>query len=95
MSANGATKKDLRKAMESLQIENAGLKFKIDQLKKHQLSFDIYFPGEIGAGLRSYSDKVSISCESDQWGGEPNEFCEYIKGCLAEWYDGASVTLIP
>lgn len=36
MSANGASKKDLRKALERLQIENAGLKFEIDKCKKYQ-----------------------------------------------------------
>ena len=55
-------------------------------------SFDIYFPGEIGAGLRSFSDEVTVTCKSGQWGGEPGEFESYMRDCLKEWYDGATVT---
>ena len=55
-------------------------------------SFEIYYQGEIGAGLRSFSDEVSITCKSGQWGGEPGEFEEYMRDCLKEWYDGATVT---
>lgn len=57
-----------------------------------EATFDIHFSGEVGVGLLPFSDKVTITCESGQWGGEPGEFEEYLRGCLAEWYDGATVT---
>ena len=58
------------------------------------LSFNISFGGEIGAGLYPFSDEVTVSCKSGQWGGSAEEFEEYMCDCLKEWYDGATVTLI-
>ena len=54
--------------------------------------FEIYFPGDGAAGLYPFTDEVTISCKSGQWGGAPGEFEEYIHSCLKEWYDGATVT---
>ena len=56
------------------------------------LSFTIRHPGEVGAGLRSFTDEVTVTCKSGQWGGEPGEFEAYIRDCLVQWYDGAAVT---
>ena len=57
--------------------------------------FFIDFPGELAAGLRSYSDEIEITIKSGDPGGEKGEFEEYIVGCLKEWYDGAYVKEIP
>jgi hypothetical protein len=56
------------------------------------LKFHVYFPGELSAGLREYSETVVIYLESGDPGGEPREFQEYMRKALAEWYDGAKVT---
>lgn len=56
------------------------------------LLFTIHHPGEVGAGLRSFTDEVTVACKSGQWGGEPGEFEAYMRDCLKEWYDGAAVT---
>ncbi len=65
-----------------------------DQVSGGSASFNVCFAGEIGAGLRSFTDEVTVSCKSGQWGGEPGEFEEYMRDCLKEWYDGAKVTRI-
>ena len=56
------------------------------------LSFTIHHSGEVEAGLRSFTDEVTVACKSGQWGGEPGEFEAYIRDCLELWYDGTAVT---
>jgi hypothetical protein len=56
--------------------------------------FDIYFPGDTSAGLHSYTDEVEIIVDSGNPGGENEEFEEYMKQCISEWYDGSKVTII-
>jgi len=58
------------------------------------LRFAINCPGERGAGLRPFTDTVTISIESNDPGGVPGEFAEFMRNALAEWYADASVTVI-
>jgi hypothetical protein len=56
---------------------------------------DIRHPGELGAGIRGYSDTVKITVESGSPGGEAWEFAEFMRQTVAEWFDGARVTIRP
>ena len=53
--------------------------------------FKIQHGGEIDAGIRAYSDRVIVWCESGDWGGDPGEFEEHMRQAIAEWFDGAGV----
>ena len=56
-----------------------------------ELKFDVYHPGEVGAGIVGYTDAVTVTVENDP-GGEDGEFEQYMRECVAEWFDGARVT---
>jgi len=56
-----------------------------------KITFYVDHPGETAAGLNSYSETVHIILESGAAGGEPEEFKNHMKDCLADWYDGATV----
>lgn len=58
-----------------------------------KVKFCVDHPEELGAGIRGFNDVVTISVASGNPGGEQGEFEEFMKDCLAEWYDGASVTI--
>lgn len=58
------------------------------------MKFEIYYPGEKAAGLRSFTDTVTVSCDSNEWGGAPGEFEQFTKESLETWYDGANVRRI-
>ena len=58
------------------------------------ISFQVYFPGETGAGLRSFSDVVRITVDSGDAGGDAGEFEEHMLAALGDWYPGARVTLL-
>jgi hypothetical protein len=49
--------------------------------------FFVYFPGEVAAGLYPFDDDVSVTLDSGNPGGEDGEFEEYMRQCLADWYD--------
>ena len=55
--------------------------------------FDIKHPGEIGAGIYSFTDTVTVNIESGNPGGEEGEFEEHIMDVLCDWYDGAYVSI--
>jgi hypothetical protein len=64
-----------------------------------KLIFDIDMPEELEAGIRGFSDVVTIEVESGS-PGEPIEptdpedyFDGFMRSCLAQWFDGAKVTL--
>jgi hypothetical protein len=65
------------------------------------LTFDIQHPGELAAGLRAYSDRVTVTVDSGDPGGDPvepygpSEFESYIYKAISEWFDGAAVGLRP
>ena len=56
-------------------------------------NFHADFPGEYGAGLYPFHEKITVILESGKPIGEEGEFENFIKECLEEWYDGAKVTL--
>jgi hypothetical protein len=56
------------------------------------IKYDIDHPGEESAGIISYSECVHVKVENDP-GGEEGEFSEYMRECLAEWFDGARVDI--
>jgi hypothetical protein len=59
------------------------------------LTFDIQHPGELQAGLRAYSERVTVTVDSGDAGGEPGEFETFIQESLSQWFDGAAVGLRP
>ena len=59
------------------------------------LTFDVEHPGKLQAGLRAYSDRVTVTVESGDPGGSPDEFREVIQESLSQWFDGAAVGLRP
>ena len=57
--------------------------------------YDIYVPSEHGAGIRGYSDTVTITIDSGDPGGDetgPDSFKEFMTASLKEWFDGAHVS---
>jgi hypothetical protein len=56
-----------------------------------EIRFSITDPGESGAGLRGFTDSVTIIVESGDPGGDDGEFEQFIKDALREWYQGATV----
>lgn len=61
-----------------------------------KLEFHIEHPGEEGAGIRSYHDKVTILVDSGDPGGEESgedSFTEFMRRALSEWFDGAGVEM--
>ena len=60
-----------------------------------KLVFDVHNPGDSAAGISPYTDQVTVELASDNPGGESGEFEEYIRGSIAEWFDGAKVQLAP
>lgn len=59
--------------------------------EKYILKLVIDTPGERSAGIIGFTDEIEIKVESGDPGGEPGEFEEWIKDCLKEWYDGATI----
>lgn len=56
--------------------------------------YDIEYPGELAAGLRGFTDTVTITVESGNPGGYasgPDSFQAFMRGVLVDWYDGAYV----
>lgn len=56
--------------------------------------FKVVFPGEESAGLRAYTEKVKVSVESGDPGGEDGEFQAHLRDALAAWFDGAGVEAV-
>ena len=59
----------------------------------YRITFDVYHSGEYAAGIRSYSERVTVLVESDP-GGIPGEFAAHMRDALTEWFDGARLTLV-
>jgi len=65
------------------------------------LTFDVEHPGELQAGIRAYSDRVTVTVDSGDPGGYPgepygpSEFESYIYKAISEWFDGAAVGIRP
>ena len=58
-----------------------------------RLRFEVYFPGEPGAGLHSFSDTIEVSVESGNVGDPDGDLASFMTDALKEWYDGAQVEL--
>ena len=56
--------------------------------------FHIECPEELNAGLRGYSDDITLTVDSGDPGGKSGEFENDMIDFLKEWYDGAKITLI-
>lgn len=63
-------------------------------MKPKTFRYDIYSPSELSAGIRAYSDTVTVTVHSGDIGGLDEEFEEHIRASLREWFDGASVTIV-
>ena len=57
-----------------------------------RIQYIIHHPGEEGAGIRPYDEDVVIQVMSGDPGGDPGEFTEFMRDCLAQWFDGAWVS---
>jgi len=66
----------------------------IHEIKPLVLHYRIHIPPEPAAGLPGGDDEVTIIVESGNPGGEPGEFAEYMRQCLAEWCETDQVELI-
>ena len=73
-------------------IQGFSRKFRNEPLT---LTFDIQHPGELQAGLRAYSDTVTVTVDSGDDGAGPEVFAEYMRKSLSQWFDGAAVGLRP
>lgn len=60
-----------------------------------KLNYFVYHPGEQAAGLRSYTEDITVTIDSGDPGGDSGEFAQELRGFLAEWFDGATVTFWP
>lgn len=60
-------------------------------MKGIEIVYAVVHPGELAAGIRSYSETVRVIVESGDPGGDEEEFEKFMRDCLAEWFDGASV----
>lgn len=58
-----------------------------------KITFTITHPGEIGAGIRPFTDSATVELLSGHPGGDPGEFEEHLRSALADWFDGATVVL--
>jgi len=56
-------------------------------------TYEIENAGDSEAGLPAYQEEVQINVRSGDPGGEPGEFAEYMRVALAEWFDGAKVSI--
>jgi len=64
-------------------------------MKPKTYTFYIDMPSDMSAGLHGFTDKLTIILESGDPGGEEGEFETFMRECLNEWYEGASVMGAP
>ena len=58
------------------------------------LTFEVEHPGELASGMRGYSEKVTVTVDSGDPGGEAGEFALHIRQALEDWHHGARVTWV-
>lgn len=56
--------------------------------------FDICVPGEYAAGIRGFTDIVTITVDSGDPGGSPGEFEAHMRLALVEWYDSGDKAVV-
>lgn len=49
--------------------------------------FDVNVPDDLSAGLHGFSDTLTLTVESGDLGGTEQEFVEYFRSAIAEWFD--------
>jgi len=54
--------------------------------------YSIFQPDELDAGIRGFSDVITVTASSGDFGGDDGEFQKYMLQAIYEWYDGARVT---
>lgn len=57
------------------------------------ITYSVHSSGELAAGLRGYTDQITVNIDSGDPGGDEGEFAGALRTFLAEWYDGANVVL--
>jgi len=60
-------------------------------MESKTFAFHVEGHEELAAGIRGFTDKVTVIVDSGQPGGDEGQFEEWIRASLAEWYDGAAV----
>ena len=55
------------------------------------IKYYIHMPQDLSSGERGFDDEVTIKIKSGDPGGDDGNFARFMKGCLLDWYDGASV----
>jgi len=56
-------------------------------------TYEVCNRGDEAAGFAGYTETVVITLDSGSPLGEPGQFAEYMRECLADWFDGATVRL--
>ena len=56
-----------------------------------EIKYNIIMPSEPAAGIIGFTDSITVNIESGDPGGDDGEFAEFMRDCLSDWYDGASV----
>ncbi|MDD2869632.1 hypothetical protein [Neomegalonema sp.] len=62
-----------------------------------KMVYDVYVPSEYSAGIRGFTDTVTVIIESGDPGGEKDgeySFVEEMRKFLNEWYDGGKVEVL-
>jgi hypothetical protein len=54
--------------------------------------FHVNFQSEPSAGLPGFTEDIAVEVHSGDLGDRDDEFVEYMRGAIAEWYDGAAVS---
>lgn len=57
----------------------------------HTYNFEITHPGEMGAGIRPYTESVTVIVGDDPGGDDNNPFEKFMTESLMQWFDGAFV----
>lgn len=84
----------IKAPQEEVVTEPETIESKVDSTTEHntvhppsEYVFEINHPGEPGAGILAFSDKVTVIIESGNPGGEQGEFEALMQMFLNEWYD--------
>ncbi|MGF6996875.1 hypothetical protein [Paraburkholderia sp. GAS32] len=64
------------------------------ETKPMSLAFNVDMPSDMSAGRLGFTDAVTVTVASGDPGGEAGEFAQYMRDCLAEWFDGAGVVQV-
>ena len=64
------------------------------KMKRHTIHFEVNVPSEYSAGIRGFSDSITVIIGSGDPGGEPEEFAKEMRKFLENWYDGGKITII-